>query len=457
MTRFGRGLTGITIGGLALRVLWVLHIRPDCGPDGTGEPGCLAILGGVNDPLHFHLQANQLADGHWFIDPLLFRSVGEAMPSASKMPLFSSYLGVVSFFGGDTVTAHRVAACAAGACVIIAIGLLVRLLAGPRAGLVAAAIAAFYPNLWINDVLLQAESLFAALMAFMLLAAYRYWQNPSASSAVLLALTMGLAALGRPEGAMLAVVIGFSIVFRARSDWRSRMGDVAVLAAGGLLFLGPWLVWNQTRFEEPVYLTSGSGGVLSTANCAVTYSGDLLGYAGDCFDPAPVAEDAGISVEEVPAHLRTLPEVERDSYAREQGQEYIRDHLDRVPVVVAARVGRLWDGFRPGQNIQLNDELEARGERTSAAGTAAYYLILPLAGGGLAVLWRRRIPIGPLLAGPLVVTFIAAATYPGIRYRVSADVALVVLAAVAFEAIVRRWRPSPDPGLIGIQEHPPVD
>lgn len=451
MTRFGRWLAGLTVVGFALRLLWVLAVRPDCGPDGTGEAGCVAILGGVNDPLHFHLQANQLADGHWFLDPLLFRATGESMPSASKMPLFSSFLGVVSFFGGDSVLAHRIAACVAGAAAIVAIGLIGRLLAGPRAGLVAAAIAAVYPNLWINDVLLQAESLFAALVAFMVLAAYRYWQRPALGTAAVLAMTMGLTALTRPEGVMLAVVIGIPLVMRARPDWRRRFRDLAVLGLGGLVLLGPWLAWNQFRFDEPVQLTSGSGGVLSTANCEATYGGNLLGYSADCFDPALVAEDVGIDVEDVPAYLRSRPEIERDAYAREQGQAFIRDNLDRLPVVVAARVGRMWDVYRPGQNIVLNDTIEARGRRTSQAALAAYLLIVPLAFGGVAVLWRRRLPLSPLVAAPLVVTFIAAVTYPATRYRVSADVTLVVLAAVAAEVVARRWLPVREPGLIGTE------
>ncbi|MEL7208590.1 MAG: glycosyltransferase family 39 protein [Actinomycetota bacterium] len=382
MSSFARWLAGLTITGFVLRVAWVLSVRPDCGPDGTGEPGCVAILGGVNDPLHFHLQANQMADGNWFLDPLLFRETGEAMPSASKMPLFSTFLGSVSTLGGDTVLAHRIAACVAGAAGIVVIGLLVKLLAGPRAGLLAAGFAAIYPNLWINDILLQAESLFATMVALMLYASYRYWEEPGAGRAVALGLAMGLTALCRPEGIMLAVVAGVPLVLRARPDWRSRSRDLGIVGVVGLLLLGPWLVWNQFRFEEPVLLTSGSGGVLSTANCEATYGGELLGYAANCFDPAPVAEAAGIDVEEVPAYLRGLPEVERDGFARDQGRAFIEDNVDRLPAVVAARVGRMWDVYRPGQNIVLNAEIEARGVRTTQVAVAMYYVLLPLAVAG---------------------------------------------------------------------------
>ena len=53
------------------------------------------------------------------------------------------------------------------------------------------------------------------------------------------------------------------------------------------------------------------------------------------------------------------------------------------------------------------------------------------------MLWRRRVSLIPLLAAPVVVTFIAAVTYPSTRYRVSADVTIIVLAAVAVEFVLR--------------------
>jgi hypothetical protein len=73
------------------------------------------------------------------------------------------------------------------------------------------------------------------------------------------------------------------------------------------------------------------------------------------------------------------------------------------------------------------------------------------------VLWRRRIPLSPVLAAPVVVTIIAAVTYPSTRYRVSADVTLVVLAAVATEVILRRRRPVHETGLIGGEERETVE
>ena len=60
-----------------------------------------------------------------------------------------------------------------GAATVALIGLLARRVAGDRAGLVAAAIAAVYPPLWMLDASLRSESLYAPLIALVLLLAYR--------------------------------------------------------------------------------------------------------------------------------------------------------------------------------------------------------------------------------------------------------------------------------------------
>ena len=72
----------------------------------------------------------------------------------------------------------------------------------------------------------------------------------------------------------------------------------------------------------------------------------------------------------------------------------------------------------------------------SWAGLFSYYLLLPFAGVGLVSLWRRRISILPLVAGPVIVTFSAATTFGVTRYRAPAEVAIVLAAAVGMVATV---------------------
>ena len=47
--------------------------------------------------------------------------------------------------------------------------------------------------------------------------------------------------------------------------------------------LGPWIVFNLTRFEETTTMTSGTGAVLSAASCDEVWYGNLIGYYSNCF------------------------------------------------------------------------------------------------------------------------------------------------------------------------------
>src|SRR5581483_4199976 len=67
------------------------------------------------------------------------------------------------------------------------------------------------------------------------------------------------------------------------------------------------------------------------------------------------------------------------------------------------------------------------------AGLATLYCMIPLGVAGAAVLRRRRVPISPLVAPVLVATLSAMLAFGNPRYRASADIVVVVLAAAALE------------------------
>lgn len=459
-SRYQWGL--VVIGAVALVVRWyeILVVRPECGPDGRGPAGCVAIVAGINDPLYVHLQGNAIADGHWFVDPLWLRSTGEAVASAQKPPLYPLLLGLASWLGLTSVTAHRLVSGVVGVVAVLLIATVAHRLGGHRAGLAAGAIAAIYPMFWVNDLLLQTESLFAAIAAVVLLASYRFWREPSLANAAWLGAAVALATLTRAESALLCVFLVLPLALRARDlAWRDRFVRLVMSGLVTLAVITPWVGWNLSRFEEPVYLSTGAGAVLNTASCDDTYYGLNLGYYGECFDlvTVPVATqrrmceridlpadcfadpDQFRRVEDSLQDRHVYDESERELVARDQAVEYIGEHTGRLPVVMAARVGRMWDLYRPAQNVRFNDRLEGRGQRASQVGLALYYVTLPLAVVGAVWLYRRQVTLVPLLAPMLVITLTAALAFGTTRYRIPADVALVVLAGVGLAALVGRW------------------
>jgi 4-amino-4-deoxy-L-arabinose transferase-like glycosyltransferase len=408
-------LAVIAIAGAAVRLMNVFWWRPT-----TDRVGYLGYkLGG--DAFYYHWQANALARGHWFIDPFRWLYTGAIRPSAAHPPLYTLYLAVWSRLGVDTVTGHRVVSGLLGVAAVVVIGILGNRLGGRTAGLIAAGVAALYPELWINDGMLLSESIAVLATACALLATYAYWRTPRLRNAVLMGATCGIAALSRTELALLFPFMVLPLVATTRSvDVRARVRLCVAAFAAGALVLVPWVGFNMLRFREPTFISTGTGGALAAASCDGVYYGKFIGYYANCFTgpwPGPKFDES-----------------ERDLVPRRQARAYIDNHLSRLPVVVAARVGRLWAVFKPGQTTWLDWWLEGRGRAPSYIGLFSYYLLMPFAIGGLVVMRRRRIPILPFIVLALVATIAAAVTFGVTRYRAPAEVAIVIAAGVGAAA-----------------------
>src|SRR3954468_8322723 len=119
---FLRWLAAIAAGGLAVRLVYVLVLTPH--------------LRGLGDATYYHELANALADGRGFVNP----ATGAA--TALHPPLFPLALTPSSLLGLDSYNAHRVVVALIGTATVVCVGLLGRRLAGDRAGLMAAGVAA---------------------------------------------------------------------------------------------------------------------------------------------------------------------------------------------------------------------------------------------------------------------------------------------------------------------------
>lgn len=434
--RFALALTGVGLAALVIRVTWVLVARRNF------------VLKG--DDFYYHWQANALADGLGFVNPLTWKALDRLDPSAAHPPLYTLYLAAVSWFGGTSALTHRLASCVLGAGGVVVIGLVARRIAGDRAALISAGVAAVYPMLWINDGMLVSESMYVLVVAAILLAAYRLWESRSVLDAVLLGGAIGLGALTRPEAIMLVPLMGLPLLLARDRDVRSRLTVVVVVGAACLLVILPWWARNLATFEEPVFLATGHGSVLQIANCDSTYSGQLLGYWDiRCLTASRPPENAEqqrlLESTKFPGIAYLLLQDPRDESipdvkARNHAFDYIGDHLTRAPLVAAARVGRVWGVFRVEQGVDLDVFFERRGEWPSWLGTGMYYVLVPLSIYALVVMRRRRLPISPMIAIAIMVTVTAAISIGITRYRVGGDVALAVLGGIGIDALWRRVR-----------------
>ena len=195
-----------------------------------------------------------------------------------------------------------------------------------------------------------------------------------------------------------------------------------------VLVLVPWSVRNYSAFDRPVLVSNNTGSLLAGANCPDTYGGRLLGeWSVACLSYPP---DEG--------------EGETASRLRKRGTDYIRGRSRRFVVVGFVRVLRTWDLFRPRQQIELSGQ-EARDTRVERIGIIVYYLLLPLAVGGAVLLRRRRQTLLVLLAPPVLVTIMSFFGYGITRFRMAAEISIVVLAAVALVALAERLHARREP------------
>jgi 4-amino-4-deoxy-L-arabinose transferase-like glycosyltransferase len=396
------------------------------------------VFGG--DPLYYHSGAKLLARGDGLINPYAYVR-HRTVQAADHPPLYLIYLAAFSVFGMTSITWHLMASALLGSASIVIAGLTGREIAGPRAGVVAAAAVAFYPNTWRYDGMLLSETMVIFVVLVALWVAYRYWHRPSMGRLAVVGLAVGLGTLARSELILLTVflILPLALLVPGR-PWGERFRWLGMGAVGFLAVVGPWVAFNLVRFDHTVVLSENLGGTLATSNCDEVYYGDKLGFWHyPCGDRILASHGIG------PYEFKGAS----DRYLRQDAIAYIRSHARRVPVVIAARVGRITGLYRPRQEASFDVYLENFPKWVSDLGLWTYYPMVLAAIVGGVILRRRRQAVFPLLAPVFTVLATCALFYAATRFRATAEPALCLLAAVAVDAAIgavrRRGRTPVEP------------
>ncbi len=436
--------------GLALRLFVVLVAHPTCpfdSDDWTPErahesfaavaaappSNCYQVKG---DSLGLFLQGKHVAEGLGFTHPGVWLYTGEYGSGAGKPPLFTLVIATLHVVGLGTPTWVRVVTAIGGTAAILVIAYVASRLAGKRAGIIAAVIAALYPILIISDWRMLNESFLGLAVAAVLAAAYRFWQRPRVSNAILFGLAIAVAGHLRTEITyQFLVLLVPPLVWSAwRLSRQRRVKLIAVIWLSVIAVSMPWNLYLWVTMDEPALMATGFGSVLKNGSCDQAWFGRNIGYLEfSCFEDATT-----IATQLTSGGLASVDESQLDRVYRDRALEYISANAGRIPIVVAARVGRIWEVYAPFDNVKLNDYVEGRGYVDSLLGLLAYWALLPFGLLGVYTMYKRRIPISPLVAPVIGVTLTAAISFALTRFRLPADVALVVAAAVGLDAVVRR-------------------
>jgi hypothetical protein len=203
-----------------------------------------------------------------------------------------------------------------------------------------------------------------------------------------------------------------------------RVAGFACIVGMSLLVVAPWVAFNLSRFEQPVYVSSNLGGTLCGANNRLTYEGSELGLWDRAACPVP--------------STRPVDQSELNDFWTTQSVDYARDHASRLPLVVVARLARITGLYAPGQMAAFEADTGGRPRFASWLAYGVSLLLVPVAGYGYLVLRRRQAFVAPLVIMIGMTLLVALLLHGDVRYRVAADVALIVLAAAGIEGFIAR-------------------
>jgi 4-amino-4-deoxy-L-arabinose transferase-like glycosyltransferase len=220
---FRRGLVVLTLAGLAARLLFMI-LEPATSP--VADEGMW---------LHWGTQA--IPSDRIAFSPLELHFIFHP-------PVYPYFIAALYVLFGS-LTAIKVAQCLLGATLALAVGRIGVVAFGERAGLVAAGIAAFYPELVWFSVHFWAETVFVVLLWWAFERLLEADARASARWAAVAGLLWGLAVLTRET------VLYFLPLAAVWLAWRRPGGRrrAATLIAATLLVVLPWTLRNWMIFH----------------------------------------------------------------------------------------------------------------------------------------------------------------------------------------------------------------
>lgn len=395
---YNRRLLFVSAVALAFRLFYIFVIAPE--PVGVG-----------GDASFYHSAANLIAQGHFF--DRRFR--GHTYPTALHPPLYSLLLTPVALLGGVHLLPQRLVGVLLGSVNVGLIGVLGRRIGGSeRAGLLAAWIAAVYPPFVTADGSVMSEPLYVFLLITALLLATQLLTRPSVRHAAALGAVIGLGVLTRTEALFLLPLLAWPAVYKGGAR---PLIAVTVVAA---IVISPWVIRNEVVFHK-LELATNYDTVILGANCHNTYYGNNIGWwSRGCL-----------------AHARTDHQVLIGAANPSRGLTYAEHHSARAALVAGVRLLRTFSFWQP---LRIGNH-EPRRKWFDALGLFIYYPLLLLAAFGFYRLPGRR---WLLLAPVWIAAFVGATGWGNSRFRIGADVAILVLGAYAIaqvsEARQRRAR-----------------
>jgi 4-amino-4-deoxy-L-arabinose transferase-like glycosyltransferase len=343
--------------------------------------------------------------------------------------------------GASTVRAQRVTQVLIGTVTVVLVGLIAYELFGIAAGLIALAIATFYPPLIELSAVLVAENLLTMLTVAAVYSALRALRDPGhVRWLVASGVCVGLATLTHTTAIVLVLPLAFAMRdLPGVGKPRSFAGPLA-LAAVTLLTLVPWLIRDQIVMHRFVPVSDGAGIALVGTYNKVSPSVDPP-YGWHYY--ANLSEFHKLASQ---AHSLTEPQL--SSRLLSKATDYISAHPAAPLAAAFYNTLRLLDleGSVAWRTSAASIGLDGG---TARVGVIGFWLLALVALAGAFTPMARRAPgwlwVVPVLLA-LTVVFVNGATP---RFRDPIDVFLILLATCALatliEPMIARFKKAVEP------------
>lgn len=345
---------------------------------------------------------------------------GEQIGWIFRMPGYPALLAPIFWLAGPEASPlwGRALGAILGSLTVLGAWALARQLFGPRAGLIAAAMTAFYPGAIAASVLILSEAPFCPLMLANLL--FWVWaeQSPgrgrAAGWALAAGVVAGLGTLVRPSW-LLFLPFAAAVALVGWGGRKRRLALVAVMVLGLLVMMTPWWLRSLRLCGHFVPTTLQAGASLYDGwNPQATGASDMR-FVGEFF---------GAYYRNPPQLPAEYPAAWEDYIDQRMGQAAVRwakEHPGQVLSLAGTKFVRLW-------NLWPNEAALARWWiRLGVLITYLPLLLLGLVGAGLSI--RRGFPYVLCWLPAVYFTLLHMIFVSSIRYREPAMLGLMVLAA----------------------------
>ena len=349
-----------------------------------------------------------------------------AAPAASSQttnhtPAWPLVLTIPRLLGWNSLLPSQVFAGLVGTATVVVTGFAGRAAGGARVGLIAAAIAAVYPNFWVYEHELMSETLALFLLATIALVVYRFRDHTNLPWSTGLGVLCGLLALTHPNYLLLIPFLSAPLIFGTpHAGRRRRLTWLAVTAVVSLACRR-----SVDRLQhQPVRPTRVHDHRVRPDPRRLELPGHLLRQ------PARIVER--------PLRVPDSEDRQRGSegrrLARARAQRTTSRRTSAGSRSSSPREGRTWGLFRPLQQNHFDSQIGSPlwVERLRLVG---YWLLVPFAVAGAIAFRRRRISLVVPLSLMALVAVTVAFSFGDTRYRAPAEIALVLLAAGGIAAI----------------------